>query len=65
MQFEMNYKIGERKFNVSFKADIVTLRLINIEKLKETFQRLGGVMLDDYSFDFPLYINSEIIKEVI
>ena len=65
MKFEMSHKVGEQKVNVTFKADIVTLRLINIEKLKETFQRLGGVMQDDYSIDFPLYINSQVIEEII
>lgn len=65
MQFEMIHKIGEQKVNVTFKADIVTLRLINIEKLKETFQRLGGIMQANCSIDFPLCITSEIIEEVI
>ena len=65
MQFTLSHKIGQQKVNVLFTANIVTLKLLNIEKLKETFARIGGEFQNDYTFDFPLFITSDIISEII
>lgn len=65
MQFELTHKIGDDFVNVEFKADIVTLKLLNIEQLKQTLKRIGGVFQDDYTFNFPLYITSQVISEII
>lgn len=65
MQFITQYKAGNSYINVEFKADIATLKLLNIEQLKQTFQRIGGVFQTDYTFNFPLFITHEVIQEVI
>lgn len=65
MQFTVNHKIGDNFINVEFKTDIVTLQLLNMESLKQTFQRVGGIFQDDYTFNFPLYITSQVISEII
>lgn len=65
MQFEMNHKIGTDYSTVRFTANIVTLKLLNIGRLKEALARIGGQFQEDYSWRFPLCITSEVLSEVI
>lgn len=63
MQFEI--QIETDYSTVRFTANIVTLKLLNIEKLKETLARIGGKFQDDYSWTFPTFITSKVLSEVI
>ena len=63
MQFEIN--VGTDYSTVRFTANVVTLKLLNIEKLKETLARIGGKFQNDYSWTFPSFITSQVLQEVI
>lgn len=63
MQFETCLKIGQQKFVVT----LLTAHKISVlTSLFEAFQRIGGTSKDNAAiWEFPLFISSEVIKEII
>lgn len=66
MQFET--KTSDNYFSIRITAgifDSTKFKVPVIESFKNSFQRIGGKLQDDYFWKFPPYINLDIIQEII
>ena len=66
MQFET--KTSDNYFSIRITAgifDSTKFKVPVIESFKNSFQRIGGKLQDDYFWKFPPYINLNIIQEII
>lgn len=63
MQFEMQHQVGTDYSTVSFQN--VKINWNVIQSMMILFERLGGKMIDTNLYQFPVFITSEVLSEVI
>ncbi len=62
MQFTTSHKIGQQKMNVRFHNKLPYDAHLELGVI---LCRIGGELQGDFSWNFPMFITSQVIKEII
>lgn len=65
MQFEMQHQVGTDYSTVKFTGNYLTIPILTRDKMIRYFQRLGGIITPAGNWEFPSFITSEVLKEII
>lgn len=64
MQFELNHNVGNSYVTIRFNT--LQFKQAVRESFFDSFKRIGGIVsIGDLGWNFPLFINSETISEII
>ena len=63
MQFELKHKIGQNKVNVRFTSQ--NFKYPVITSFEKSFGVIGGKFKINGTWDFPVFVTSDLIKEII
>lgn len=62
MQFTTSHKVGEQKMNVRFHNKLPYKAYLGLGVI---LCRIGGELQGDFSWNFPLFVGSQVIEEII
>ncbi len=68
MQFDYQHKAGQGFVKVIFIAELFSntkFKQTVIDQMTLLFNRIGGVIQEDYSWHFPIFVSSNLLKEII
>lgn len=68
MQFDYQHKAGQGFVKVVFIAELFSntkFKQTIIDQMSFLFNRIGGTIQEDYSWNFPTFVSSNLLKEII